>query len=252
LSRCKLGSSRVYWVVQVFGEWDTLVAEGYCRTVEEAEHKAKAIAGPDSRQWQAHVAERRHRLKVHEARKGRPSKAGGAQVRRYVYTAHESDYDGTRYVLTHPILKRTEKRVYVSEYYCDPKAIGTEHEPTFHHGPDDRTVVLDRAKLETDGYTFSHSRRWREMFYLHLEEALDPWEYRRRGKAPASPDEGVIEALSVLDLAWPCSEREFRAAYRRMSKQAHPDCGGSAEAFVEVNDAYESIKARVVDWPECA
>jgi curved DNA-binding protein CbpA len=33
-------------------------------------------------------------------------------------------------------------------------------------------------------------------------------------------------------------------AYRRLSKQHHPDRGGSEERFVEIQQAYEAVRAR--------
>src|SRR4051794_36695529 len=110
-SRCKLGPERIYWAVGVLYK-DEIIADGYTRSVEEAEDRAKQIAGPDSHQWQAYVAARWHKRKVFEERKSRPPKSTGAQVRQYVYEPHQSDYDGHRYVLAYPILKMTQKRAY--------------------------------------------------------------------------------------------------------------------------------------------
>jgi hypothetical protein len=244
-SRCKLGPTRVYWVVWVPYE-DEIIADGYCQTIDAAEAKAKQVAGPDSRQWQAYVAERHHRLRVHEARKLRPAKTSRARVRRYVYEARTSDYDSHTYALAYPILKWTKKMVFVSRHSFPAEKVGTADEPSLQHGPDDKAFVLDRSELEFDGHS-SVRCWWRGPFYLRLEDALDP--SLRRQVMPLCD---VIEALAVLGLSWPCSEQEFRGAYRRLSKQTQPDCWGSGASFVEINDAYEIIKAGLVNWPECA
>ena len=245
-SRCKLGPARVYWVVGVFGE-DILIEDGYCETVGEAEERARQVAGPDAWQGRAYMAEGRHRRKVYEERKSRTSRSTGAEVRRFVYRADYSEYDGSRYAMAHPILKWTGKRAYVGEKYCSADLVGTEEEPVFDHGPDERTFVLDRAALEAEGHAYPRSRRWWGLFYLRLEDALDP-----RGDRHGSPTSSVVEALAVLGLAWPCTFAEFRNAYRQRSQETHPDCGGSPGSFVEVNAAYEAVKSGMAYWPEFA
>lgn len=246
-ARHKLGPERVCWVVLSLGE-DHPIADGYCRTVEEAEAQARSVAGPDARQGPAYWAEERHRHKVHENRMARTARSADAQVRSYVYRRDVSDYDGHPYVLAHPVFKTTKKRVYVGRDQCILELVGTEREPKWDFGPDHRTIVLDRARLEADGEFFSRSHRWLGSFYLRAEEALDPWGYRHGGH-PGGPAGQVAEALDVLGLTWPCSEREVRAAYRRLSKETHPDTGGSAESFVRINAAYEQAKAGVASWP---
>lgn len=37
----------------------------------------------------------------------------------------------------------------------------------------------------------------------------------------------------------PCSLEEVKEAYRQKAKQTHPDGGGSAEAFVALQQCYE-------------
>jgi hypothetical protein len=45
--------------------------------------------------------------------------------------------------------------------------------------------------------------------------------------------------FGVLGLCWPCTEEEVRAAYRRLTKTAHPDHGGTPEEFGRIREAYE-------------
>jgi hypothetical protein len=241
-SRCKLGPARVYWVVGVLFE-DEIIADGYTATIEEAEEQAGMVAGPEASQVQAYFAESRHRRKVHEARASRPAKSSEAEVRRYVYRADYSEYDGHRYVMAHPILKWTGRRAYVSENYCDVNASG-DHKLVYSYGSDDRVFVLDRAVLESEGHAFSRSRRWSDLFYLRLEDALDPYGRRHTG-----PPQGVIEAIEVLGLTWPCTLRDVRTSYRRRSKETHPDAGGDAANFIVVKDAYDAALAGLLNWP---
>lgn len=52
--------------------------------------------------------------------------------------------------------------------------------------------------------------------------------------------------LELLGLTSAPSADELKAAWRAAAKRAHPDAGGSAEAFVAVRGAYERLLATVV------
>lgn len=52
------------------------------------------------------------------------------------------------------------------------------------------------------------------------------------------------DPFATLGLGRGASEREIRAAYRRAVKRAHPDQGGSAEAFRKVQEAAAVLLAR--------
>ena len=60
-----------------------------------------------------------------------------------------------------------------------------------------------------------------------------------RVPAPSDPD------LTALGLdRMPSSRKELRRAYRHATKAAHPDAGGSADAFLAVTEAFRSLTAR--------
>jgi hypothetical protein len=52
------------------------------------------------------------------------------------------------------------------------------------------------------------------------------------------------DPFATLGLTRGASEKEIRAAYRRAAKQAHPDQGGSAEAFRKVQEAAQILLSR--------
>jgi len=57
----------------------------------------------------------------------------------------------------------------------------------------------------------------------------------------------TVNAASVwqtLGLTGAASEREIKAAYRKRALEAHPDRGGSDEAFRALQRAYESALKR--------
>jgi hypothetical protein len=49
-------------------------------------------------------------------------------------------------------------------------------------------------------------------------------------------------ALAALGLRWPCSPDEAKSAFKRAAAAAHPDAGGSAEAFRRVTSAYQDVQ----------
>lgn len=52
------------------------------------------------------------------------------------------------------------------------------------------------------------------------------------------------EAFAALGLTPSASWDEVRQAYRQQVQQAHPDKGGSAEAFAQAHNAYQALKRR--------
>ncbi len=52
------------------------------------------------------------------------------------------------------------------------------------------------------------------------------------------------DPFATLGLRRGATEKEIRAAYRRAAKQAHPDQGGSADAFRKVQEATQILLAR--------
>ena len=53
------------------------------------------------------------------------------------------------------------------------------------------------------------------------------------------------KCLQVLGITRPCTVEEVNRAYRRLALETHPDRGGSADAFKQVHDAFESALAMV-------
>ena len=47
------------------------------------------------------------------------------------------------------------------------------------------------------------------------------------------------KAIDKLGLTLPITEEDVKQAYRRRAQKAHPDHGGSAEEFIEIQTAFE-------------
>lgn len=60
----------------------------------------------------------------------------------------------------------------------------------------------------------------------------------------------ISQALKILSLQSPFSMVELKAAYRSAALKAHPDCGGKAELFMQVDTAYDFLKSCAKDSKE--
>lgn len=54
-----------------------------------------------------------------------------------------------------------------------------------------------------------------------------------------------VSPLSALGLRTGATKAEIKKAYKRLALKAHPDGGGSHEAFLKLNQAYERAMAEV-------
>ncbi len=102
-------------------------------------------------------------------------------------------------------------------------------------------VEINRAKFEEA--KIYHSRV-HEYFYK-TKPAVDPERPRRDpfwriGLSVASPS-----AFAVLGLPSSATQPEIKRAYKRLAKSAHPDGGGTHEAFLKLNQAYEQAMRMV-------
>jgi hypothetical protein len=48
---------------------------------------------------------------------------------------------------------------------------------------------------------------------------------------------------NVLGVNWPCTAADIKQSYRQKARLLHPDAGGSAAAFAELQAAYEAALA---------
>lgn len=141
---------------------------------------------------------------------------GDVLVVEYLYAIQAEHFEGddSRFhvpnqVITFRVTKKTQKRIYYIRRHDG------------HRRPDGtypRTVIgfIDRQEIESAGEVYRRSAGWWEPdFHLYLKPpALEVY-------APA------------LDLA------ALKAAVRA----AHPDMGGSHEAFLEAHEKYDRAKA---------
>lgn len=87
---------------------------------------------------------------------------------------------------------------------------------------------------------------WR-MTPIALSERLTQfWQsYQQRYGNATSIALSDDEALSLLQLDWPCSLSELKKAFRKQSLKHHPDRGGDKQSFVRLSLAYKKVLQRL-------
>jgi hypothetical protein len=236
-SRCKLGKSRVFYVVWRWSEWFNSgkpIASGYVETIEAAETlmagMPEIVTCREAQIWRdAGYASHYHRKLAEERRRQRSaSSEQGSTAIEFVYTFFHGE-DGEGHISPHRIIRRTRQRIFVNihEYYD-----GND----FYDG---RTYALDRAQLEQTGLAKGNKRRWWETFYVS-EEALrlaHPFYFGDR--VPIDQP----QCLTYFGLKLPTNSDSLKAVYRERIKQVHPDHGGSVDNFRELQSQYETALA---------
>jgi len=110
----------------------------------------------------------------------------------------------------------------------DPyKVIGITPKRIIVFGNNDR-LYLDRQTLERDGKL--HHTRYYEYFYV-VKPARDPEHVTTHTNG---------DAFAALGLSPLSTATDVKRAYKRLAHTAHPDRGGSHEAFLQLKTAYES------------
>jgi hypothetical protein len=101
-------------------------------------------------------------------------------------------------------------------------------------GAEDDNITLVTARLlweSLDPYAKPDDRdQW--------ERVPNAWEHEFDGRRPHSGSSHPPWA-AVLGVPWPATLDQVKAAYRGKAKEVHPDRGGSHEAAVVLNRAYE-------------
>jgi hypothetical protein len=108
-----------------------------------------------------------------------------------------------------------------------------------HPKAGERTVTVDRFSYPVDNLWAI----WKGINAIRLNElrGLDDVARQVYGLLPAPARER--DPWEVLGLRPDADEDAIDAVYRAKAKRLHPDAGGSAEAFGELQRAYEKVKA---------
>lgn len=127
------------------------------------------------------------------------------------------------------VVKKTAKRVTLRG---DLDSFIAFSEATGYPSGDKADIEIDRAKFEKE-FKVYHSRL-HEWFYK-IKPKIDPERPRLSDIIFGfSPD-----SLAALGLRAGATKADIKRAYKRLARKAHPDGGGSHEAFMKLNQAYE-------------
>jgi len=231
-TRTRVGRNRVHWVAydgRSDGGERRVIDQGYAASLAEADSAARSALAAAG-MYQARRVSTGSGLSARGDRdRARPT----VRPREYLYSRFLADEDDEPFIAAHLIRKKTPRRVYATRRSCGPDQLGTDDE---NWGEDERTIALDRARLERDGsvYTRSHAR---SEFYTTLEAAVGETAGRDRS------------SFGILGLRSPCTLEDIKAAYRRRSLEAHPDRGGGPGDFQSVEVAYRRL-LREAQGPE--
>jgi hypothetical protein len=231
-TRRRVGRNQVHWVAyddRAGAEGRVIVDQGFAPGLVEADNAARAALAGAGLYRARRTATTHHSSgqsdRPQTQRLARSSDPGQLRPRQYLYTRRHGDQDGGTHVRAHLVLRRTAKKVYVTERSCWTGQLGTEDEAW---SPTERTIALDRARLERDGSVYS--TRFRDSgFYATPEEAA----------GDSASHEQV--ALGLLGLRTPCTLDDIKAAYRRRALEVHPDRGGAPGDFQAAEDAYRRL-----------
>ncbi len=231
-TRRRIGRDRVHWVAyddKAGAEGRSIVAQGYASSLVEADAAARSALAEAgmyrARRSGGSFASSSASKRPEAQRPSRSAASAPARPREYLYTRRHRDEDGGSVVCAHLVVKKTPRKVYVTQQSCWWARVGSEEETW---NPADRSIALDRARLEQDGSIYS-GRYPHSNFYRAREDAADE---------STKPEE---VAFGVLGLGAPCTLDDIKAAYRRKALEVHPDRGGSQGDFRAVEDAYRQL-----------
>lgn len=231
-TRSRVGRNRVHWVAyddRAGAEGRVIVGQGFAPGLVEADAAARAaLAGAGlygARRTSTAKSAPPRGDRTPARRPARPTDPGRLRPRQYLYTLRHGDQDGDAHVRAHLILRKTPKKVHVTQRSCWTAQLGTEDESW---DPPGGGIALDRARLERDGSAYS--TRFRESgFHASMDQAAGD---------SAGPEQA---ALGLLGLRTPCTLEDIKAAYRRRALEVHPDRGGAPGDFQAVEDAYRRL-----------
>jgi hypothetical protein len=155
----------------------------------------------------------------------------------FVHDVHWSypDYadSGSWFIGKHRIVKKTQSRLCVE---CDPYRDDQTRRLNDYRDFYCQTFVLNRHLFETRGYADRKGSRgyWGQRYYADPQIGIDD-----RSKCPFTKIGDAPGCFKVLGIQASTTVDEVKSAFRRLSREKHPDHGGNADDFVRLREAYE-------------
>jgi len=273
--KCPLGpgTTDAEWSAWEAGRCEAaLRAEGIAGSVEDAWAAACAAVGTDrldlaGAMHLSALRKARHKLKQHQRLAGLQPTTQDAQVPVYVYRQlhYESDHWGSeeyraqraRFCFErHQIVRKTPKLLFIARQDSGTIDRDGNLEETRFIRLDEGTFRVARADFEVDtsgedflgtplGAALVGSGWGRWTAWLSLEQLVEHHERQQR-EFLRGLQIGGHHASWRTTLAIPAdlelTRDQLQRYYREAARQAHPDTGGSNEAFLQVQAAYEAAR----------
>ena len=111
-----------------------------------------------------------------------------------------------------------------------------------------RDIYLEVDAKQTFKTIEDNRDEWLRYFYARWGEDQQRQQKQHKRKqrtrtTSSTSRHGFIHQnyLRLLELSFPFTKQELKSAYRKKALMTHPDSGGTAEAFREVNTAYQVL-----------
>ena len=111
---------------------------------------------------------------------------------------------------------------------------------TFEEALNEAQAVAGRTLSIVDSYW---ARAWKTV--LRGQDPGPPPTAARPARQPSAQAGAGVSAWTVLGLSPGASLAEVRRAFQRRALETHPDHGGAAEEFQQVQKAYEKLRERL-------
>lgn len=109
---------------------------------------------------------------------------------------------------------------------------------------------LQFARKDFDAFTAGqkekvyHSKHHEYFYFLKPEcdpeKNMNGWGWFNERLRECFEDDFRRSPFTTLELSAGATKQQVKQAYKRLARKAHPDGGGSHEAFLKLNQAYES------------
>ena len=279
-AECTLGprTADVEWSAWEANRYEAaLRAEGSASSVDDAWPAACAAIGTDRLElagamYVSGLREARHKLRQHQRLAGLQPTTQEAQVPRYVYRRIDYDHDHYQWsedyrarrarfcYQRHQIVRETPKLLFIARQ--DSGAIdrdGNLDAESKVIQVEDGTHRVAKAEFEVDtsGEDFLGTPLGAALVgsgwgcwtaWLSLEQLVEHHERQQReflrGLQVGGQHASWRTALAIpADLE--LTRDQLQSYYRKAARQAHPDTGGTNEAFLQVQEAYQTAQRMV-------
>jgi len=118
------------------------------------------------------------------------------------------------------------------------------------YGFADYNTIITTIKINRNQWLDYFKQRWcQQQKYHHQKAREEQAQTQKEYQQKYSSDQHHSRSfnyrykayLRIMGLTFPFTYQELKKAYRQKALQTHPDSGGTAEAFLKINQAYETL-----------